>query len=112
VQGATFNLDFTRFCKHISTSSSKLLEFQRAQLVYVTVPSNSIVETFNAIEYICLGFSPVTCFTASALNCAGYLAIIMISSAVQFRPQQASIEAGEPHSKMRLRSHHMENPSA
>ena len=26
-------VDFTRFCRHISTSSSKLLECQRAQLV-------------------------------------------------------------------------------
>jgi hypothetical protein len=38
-------LDFTRFRRHISTSSSKLLECQRAQLGYMTVLVDSIVKT-------------------------------------------------------------------
>ena len=42
-------LDFFRFFRQISTSSSKLLEVHRAQLVEMAVPANSIVETFNRI---------------------------------------------------------------
>jgi hypothetical protein len=49
---ARLGLDFTRFRSHISTSRSKLLECQRAQLVYVTVPTDSIVETLNVIKYV------------------------------------------------------------
>ena len=45
-------LDFTRFCRHISTSSSKLLERERAHLVKMTVPADSIVKTFNVIKHI------------------------------------------------------------
>ena len=45
-------LDFIRFCRQISTSSLKLLECQRAQLVQVTVPADSIVETLNVIKHI------------------------------------------------------------
>jgi acyl-CoA synthetase (AMP-forming)/AMP-acid ligase II len=43
---------FPRFRRHISTSRSKLLECQRAQLIYVTVPADSIVETLNVIKYV------------------------------------------------------------
>ena len=55
VKGTTVTrelVDFTRFRRHISTSSSKLFECQRTQLVEVTVPTDSIVETLDAIKYI------------------------------------------------------------
>ena len=45
-------LDVTRFCRHISTSSSKLLKCHRAQLVKMTVPANSIVKPLNVIKHV------------------------------------------------------------
>ena len=45
-------LDFPRFRRHISTSSLKLLECQRAQLVEVTVPADSIVKPLDVIKHI------------------------------------------------------------
>lgn len=46
------SMDFTRFHRQISTSSSKLLECQWAQLVQANVPADSIVETLNIIKYV------------------------------------------------------------
>ena len=45
-------MDVTRFCRHKSTSSLKLLERKRAHLVKMTVPTDSIVETFNVIKHV------------------------------------------------------------
>ena len=45
-------VDFPRFCRHISTSSLKLLKRPRAQLVEVTVPADSIVEPLDVIKHI------------------------------------------------------------
>jgi hypothetical protein len=45
------NMDFTRFRRHKSTSSSKLLEWQRALMASVTAPVDSIVETIDANKY-------------------------------------------------------------
>ena len=45
-------VDFTRFRRHKSTSSLKLLERKRAHLVKMTVPADSIVKTFNVIKYV------------------------------------------------------------
>ena len=45
-------LDLTRFYRHISASSTKLLECQRAQKVKMTVPADSIVETLNVVKHI------------------------------------------------------------
>ena len=45
-------VDFTRFSRHISTSSSKSLECQRTQLVWAAVPADSIVKTFNVIKHV------------------------------------------------------------
>ena len=47
-----YSLDVTRVRRHISASSLKLLERHRAQLVKMTVPADSIVETFDVIKYI------------------------------------------------------------
>ena len=51
-------MDFTRFRRQISTSSSKLLECKRAHLVKMTVPKDSMVETINLIERIRFGVLP------------------------------------------------------
>jgi type I restriction enzyme R subunit len=45
-------VDLTRFHRHISASSTKLLECQRAQKVKMTVPADSIVETLNVIKHV------------------------------------------------------------
>lgn len=45
-------VDLTRFRRHISASSTKLLECQRAQQVKMTVPADSIVETLDVIEHV------------------------------------------------------------
>ena len=45
-------LDVTRFRRHKSTSSLKLLERKRAHLVKMTVPADSIVKTFNVIKHV------------------------------------------------------------
>jgi hypothetical protein len=45
-------LDFTRFSRQFSTSSSKLLEVHRAQLVEMAVPANAIVETLDVVKHI------------------------------------------------------------
>ena len=45
-------VDVTRFCRHISTSSSKLLKCHRAQLVKMTVPADSIVKPLNVIKHV------------------------------------------------------------
>ncbi len=47
-----FKMDFPRFCRHISTSSLKLLECPRAQLVEVTVPADSIVKPLDVFKHI------------------------------------------------------------
>lgn len=49
---AQTSLDFTRFRRHISTSVSELFECQRTQLVEVTVPTDSIVKTFDVVKHI------------------------------------------------------------
>ena len=46
------DLDLTRFYRHISASSAKLLEHRWAQKVKMTVPADSIVETLDVIEHI------------------------------------------------------------
>ena len=46
------NVDLTRFHRHISASSARLLECQLAQQVKMTVPADSIVETLDVIEYV------------------------------------------------------------
>ena len=45
-------VDVTRYRRHISTSSLKLLERKRAHLVKMTVPADSIVETLNVIKHV------------------------------------------------------------
>ena len=45
-------VDLTRFHRHMSASSTKLLECQRAQKVKMTVPADSIVETLNVIKHV------------------------------------------------------------
>ena len=45
-------VDLTRFRRHMSASSTKLLECQRAQKVKMTVPADSIVETLDVIEHV------------------------------------------------------------
>ena len=50
--GIKLGLDLTRFRRHISASSTKLLECQRAQKVKMTVPADSIVETLDVIEHV------------------------------------------------------------
>lgn len=50
--GSNDNVDFTRFRRHKSTSSLKLLERKRAHLVKMTVPADSIVKTFNVIKHV------------------------------------------------------------
>ena len=45
-------LDLTRFRRHISASSTKLLERQRAQQVKRLKPADSIVETLDVIEHV------------------------------------------------------------
>ena len=45
-------VDLTRFHRHISASSTKLLECQRAQKVKMTVPADSIVETLDVVEHV------------------------------------------------------------
>lgn len=52
VSGLHAIVDVTRFCRHKSTSSSKLLERKRAHLVKMTVPTDSIVKTFNVIKNV------------------------------------------------------------
>ena len=44
-------VDFTRFCRQTSTSKLKLFKRKRAQLVKMTVPSHSIIETLNVVKY-------------------------------------------------------------
>ena len=44
-------VELTRFHRHISASSTKLLECQRAQ-IKMTVPADSIVETLDVIEHV------------------------------------------------------------
>lgn len=46
------SLDFPRFLRQISTSSSKLLEFHWARLVEVAVPANAIVKTLDVVEHV------------------------------------------------------------
>ena len=45
-------LDFTRFRRHKSTSSLKLLEVHRTQLVDVAVSAGAIVKTLDVVEHI------------------------------------------------------------
>jgi CRP-like cAMP-binding protein len=50
--GAEGRLDWARFHRHISASSTKLPERQRAQQVKMTVPADSIVETLKVVEHL------------------------------------------------------------
>ena len=50
--GVKHIVDLTRFHRHVSAPSKKLLECQRAQKVKMTVPADSIVETLDVIEHV------------------------------------------------------------
>ncbi|OYY33613.1 MAG: hypothetical protein B7X65_17110 [Polaromonas sp. 39-63-25] len=45
-------VDLTRFRRHISASSAKLLECQRAQRVEMTVLADSIAETLDVTKHV------------------------------------------------------------
>ena len=45
------NVDFPRFCRHISISSSKFLEVHRAQLIEMAAPENAMAETLNVVKH-------------------------------------------------------------